>query len=63
MVELYHRPLGQLLTAAADAGWSLVRLVEHGPDPTTISRSPTYRGQRDIPTLLGMRWTASHSPA
>jgi SAM-dependent methyltransferase len=63
MVELYHRPLGQLLTAAADAGWSLERLVEHGPDPTTISRSPTYRGQRDIPTLLGMRWTASHSPA
>ncbi len=56
-IELFHRPLGELLSAAADAGWRLDRLAERGPSVATVARFPEYRGQEHIPTLLGCRWT------
>ena len=55
-VVLHHRPLGELMIAAADAGWCLDRLTERGPSETTLSRFPEYRGQQDTPTVLGCRW-------
>jgi SAM-dependent methyltransferase len=56
-IRLYHRPIGDLLGAAADAGWRLDQLVERPPSSDTIARFPEYRGQEQIPTLLGCRWT------
>lgn len=56
-VELFHRPLGELLTAAAGAGWSLERMIERGPSPAAIEYDPGFRGQRHIPHMLGVRWT------
>jgi len=50
-VDLVHRPLGELLTAAARAGWMLERMIERGPSDATIKR-----GQSNVPTLLGVRW-------
>jgi SAM-dependent methyltransferase len=55
-VELIHRPLGELLTAAADAGWSLETLIERGPSAATIDRFPEMRGHHEIPALAGLRW-------
>ena len=55
-VVLFHRPMGELLTAAADAGWRLDRLTERAPSEETIARFPEYRGQEQIPTVLGCRW-------
>jgi SAM-dependent methyltransferase len=57
VVTLRHRPLGQLLTSAAGAGWRLDSMVERGPSPATLARHRSYRGQEQIPTLLGLRWT------
>lgn len=57
VVTLQHRPLGDLLTVAAEAGWRLDRMVEHGPSAATRARHPEYTGQEDVPTLLGIRWT------
>lgn len=58
-VVLHHRPLGELLTAAADAGWRLDRLVERGASAATRARYPDYYGQADVPVLLGVRWRSS----
>jgi SAM-dependent methyltransferase len=55
-VVLHHRPFGELLTAAATAGWQLERLVEHGPSAATRDRYPEYHGQRQVPVLLGAIW-------
>ncbi len=55
-VVFHHRPLGEVLTAAADAGWSLERLVEHGPSAATRARYPDFHGQAHVPALLGVRW-------
>ncbi len=55
-VVLFHRPMGELLSAAADAGWRLDRLAERAPSAQTIARFPEYRGQEQIPTVLGCRW-------
>jgi SAM-dependent methyltransferase len=56
-VDLFHRPIGQLLTAAADAGWSLARMIERGPSDAAIERDRGFRGQGHIPYMLGVRWT------
>jgi SAM-dependent methyltransferase len=56
-VVLHHRPLGDLVTAAADAGWRLEQLIEHGPSTATRARYPDYFGQEHVPVLLGIRWT------
>lgn len=56
MVELHHRPLGVLLTAAAAAGWVLDAMVERGPSPTSFDHEPGDHGHDQIPTLAGFRW-------
>ncbi len=55
-VELHHRPLGELLTTAAAAGWCLERLIEGGATTHTISTSAGEHGQEHLPSLLGARW-------
>jgi SAM-dependent methyltransferase len=55
-VRFHHRPLGELLTGASDAGWDLVRLVEHGVTDAQVARYPALGDQRHIPRLLGVRW-------
>ena len=57
IVELFHRPMGELLAAAGQAGWTLVRMTERGPSERTIECFPEYRGQESIPSLLGIVWT------
>jgi SAM-dependent methyltransferase len=56
-IVLFHRTLGELLSAAAEAGWRLDRVVERGPSAETVTRFPEYRGQEHIPTVLGCRWS------
>ncbi len=55
-VDLIHRPLGELLTSAARAGWHLERMIERGPSAATLAHYPDMRGQEQIPTLAGFRW-------
>jgi len=47
-VEFHHRSLGAILDAAADAGWSLERLIEQPHHE--------YVAQAGIPRLLACRW-------
>lgn len=55
-IRFHHRTLGDLLTAAAVAGWDLRRLVEEGVSEDQIARYPPYGRQRHIPRLLAARW-------
>lgn len=55
-IRFHHRPMADLLTAAAAAGWCLQRLVELGPTEAQIARHPALEAQRHIPRLLGARW-------
>jgi len=55
-VVLHHRPMGEVLDAAAESGWRLERLIERGPSAQTLARFPEYRGQEHTPTVLGCRW-------
>lgn len=57
-IRFHHRPLGRLLTLAAESGWSLDRLLEAGVGPGQVRRDPTYASQVHVPRLLGARWTA-----
>ena len=56
-VRFFHRPMADLLSAAATAGWKLEAMIERGLSPETIARIPGYEGQEVIPRLLGVRWT------
>ena len=56
-VVFHHRPLGEILNAAAAAGWVLDRFVETGFSAAAIAARPGYRGQEQMPRLLGLRWT------
>ena len=56
LVRFHHRPMGVLLTAAAEAGWELRRLEERGVSPAQAERVPSLAGQQHIPRLLGVRW-------
>lgn len=56
-IRFHHRPLGELLTAAAEAGWSLDRMIEKGVTESQVERYPLLAEQRHIPRLLGVRWT------
>jgi SAM-dependent methyltransferase len=56
-VRFFHRPMADLLGAAATAGWKLDAMIERGLSPETIARIPGYEGQEVIPRLLGVRWT------
>lgn len=55
-IRFHHRPLGDLLTAAASVGWSLDEMIERGLSADTIGHLPGYEGQEHIPRLLGVRW-------
>ncbi len=59
VVELFHRPLGELLSAAADAGWILEAMIERGPSRNTIDGPDGMHGHEEIPTLAGFRWRSS----
>lgn len=58
-VDLFHRPMGDLLTAAASCGWTLEQMVEHGPGPAALDEFADHRGQDQIPALLGVRFLRS----
>ncbi len=58
-VVFHHRPMGELLTAAAGAGWALERLVELGVGAGGASDDPLLARQRHIPRILGVRWRAA----
>jgi SAM-dependent methyltransferase len=55
-VTFYHRTMGDLLNAAAEAGWDLHRIEERGMSPEQVERIPDYAGQEHIPRVLGARW-------
>jgi SAM-dependent methyltransferase len=55
-VTFYHRPLADILTAAASAGWFLTEIVERGLSDTALATEPEYVGQEQMPRLLGARW-------
>ncbi|MDH3605944.1 MAG: class I SAM-dependent methyltransferase [Acidimicrobiia bacterium] len=61
-LTMHHRPLGDLLSAAAAVGWSLERLVERGPGEAAAARDPLLAAQRHIPRLLGVRFRNTHAP-
>jgi SAM-dependent methyltransferase len=52
-IRFHHRPIGELLTIAADAGWRLERLEER---PVGHGSDPLLAAQTQIPRLLGARW-------
>lgn len=53
VVRFHHRSLGDLLTVAADAGWSLERAEER---PVAPGEDELLAAQIGIPRLLGIRW-------
>ncbi len=55
-IDFYHRPLGELLTAAARSGWSLTEMHERPLSRQAIEAMPGYEGQESIPRLLGALW-------
>lgn len=55
-VTMYHRSVGDVLAAAARAGWSLEDAIEAPLGAAAIEREPSYRGQEGIPRFLGVRW-------
>ena len=55
-VEFFHRPVADIVTAAATAGWVLEVMVERGLSAETIARIPEYVGQEHVPRLAGFRW-------
>ncbi len=60
-VRFHHRPLGVLLGAAAEAGWTLEAMEERGVSRDQIDRVPTLAGQEHIPRLAGFRWRRGSS--
>jgi SAM-dependent methyltransferase len=52
-IRFHHRPMGDLLTVAADEGWMLERLHER---PVGHGGDPLLAAQTQIPRLLGARW-------
>ncbi len=55
-IRYHHRPLGTLLTCAANHGWRLEVMAERPLSEETIRALPGYAGQEAIPRLLGVRW-------
>ena len=56
VVEFFHRPVADILTVAAGAGWILEEMIERGLSEETIARIPGYVGQEHVPRLAGFRW-------
>lgn len=55
-VRFHHRPMGDLLTRASEAGWDLHRMIETGVTESQVRRHPPLGAQRHLPRLLGARW-------
>lgn len=55
-ISFHHRPLSTVLNAAATTGWRLALVEERGLSPAAVERHLGYRGQEQIPRLLGVRW-------
>ena len=55
-VELHHRPMGELLTTAAAAGWRLERLIETEATTYTVATPTAFGGPQQLPSILGVRW-------
>ncbi len=55
-VTFHHRPLSDVLNAAAAAGWALEEIHERGFSNAAIATRPEYVGQEQMPRLLGARW-------
>ncbi len=55
-VTFHHRPLGAILTTAAEAGWRLERCEERPLSTDAIAAHPGYQGQEFVPRLVGIRW-------
>lgn len=58
-VTFHHRPVAELLSLAAAAGWDLAVLEEAPLGAATVEREPAYAGQQDIPRFLAGRWARS----
>lgn len=54
---VHHRPMGQILTSAAGAGWSLQMLEERPLSAAAVAAEPGYSGQETLPRLVAMRWS------
>ncbi|MBT8248075.1 MAG: class I SAM-dependent methyltransferase [Acidimicrobiia bacterium] len=61
-LTMHHRSLGDLLSAAARAGWMLDRLDERGPGPAARDRDPLLAAQHHIPRLVGLRFRNARRP-
>lgn len=55
-VRFHHRPLGVLLSDAAECGWHLAEMSESGVTESQVRRHPPLGNQRHIPRLLALRW-------
>ena len=55
-VEFFHRPVADILSTAASAGWVLEAMIERGLSEETIARIPGYVGQEHVPRLAGFKW-------
>jgi SAM-dependent methyltransferase len=58
-VRFHHRTTADLLTAAADAGWDLRRVVEVGVTERQAGRDPQLAAQRHFLRIMGVRWVRS----
>ena len=55
-VTFHHRPLADLLNAAARAGWNLEEMIERGLPASLAAGDPLLELQQGLPRLLGVRW-------
>ncbi|HSF85269.1 MAG TPA: class I SAM-dependent methyltransferase [Acidimicrobiia bacterium] len=55
-VPFHHRPIGTILTAAAEGGWCLEALEERPLSVAAVEHEPGYYGQQYLPRLAGFRW-------
>ena len=55
-ITFHHRPMGEMLTTAARAGWALQRMVELPAGERRRREDPVLAAQAHVPRLLGVRW-------
>ena len=55
-ITFYHRPLAEILNAAAGSGWSLERMEERAIEGEALEQLPALAAQTQVPRLLGARW-------
>ena len=55
-ITFHHRPLAEILNAAAGSGWSLERMEERAIESEAPDQLPAMATQTHVPRLLGARW-------